>query len=266
MTETLDTTTTEFSMTLEECLAQIATMCEGLRAEMKGYCATMDAKYADLCSKMDAAPSAGFLKASTTKLAADDDGDPMSTMAQQVSADRRADSVSRSELEVLRAQLRDLQMKQPRPQTAADRDAFADAQAKFDATYRAIGDSGAPPPMSSEDIVSYNIRLARPLQKHSKKFKSAELHVLARDPSTLNSVIDSIRADAFEVGISPVGMPEFAHREVRTESAGGHKITSFVGRGTMFKMMSRPVRHVSHIGATAQGRSASGQVFAPGVN
>jgi hypothetical protein len=173
-----------------------------------------------------------------------------------------ADSVSRAEFEATRDQLRALQIAQPARQSSATRDQMADAQARADVAYRALGES-APQPMSGEGHLDYLIRLHRPLQKHSKKFKAAELHVLARDPSTLNSVLDQIRADAVEVGISPVGMPEFVHREIVQVLPTGHTQRTWVGNGTIMKQMSRPVRHVKSIGADPRyPRSAGGQVFA----
>jgi hypothetical protein len=48
--------------------------------------------------------------------------------------------------------------------------------------------------------------------------------------------------------MSPVGMPLFAHRKVTKRSPAGHEITEWIGNGTIFKQMSRPVRHVSYIG------------------
>jgi hopanoid biosynthesis associated radical SAM protein HpnH len=60
--------------------------------------------------------------------------------------------------------------------------------------------------------------------------------------------LDGIRADAMQAGLNPVHLPEFQHRKIVKTSPGGHTITEFVGTGTIFKQMSRPVRHVAYIG------------------
>jgi hypothetical protein len=61
-----------------------------------------------------------------------------------------------------------------------------------------------------------------------------------------------------------VDLKPFEHRVIRTESAGGHKITSFVGNGTIFAQMSRPIRHFRSIGADPRyPQSAGGSVHAP---
>jgi hypothetical protein len=175
-----------------------------------------------------------------------------------------ADSVLRSELRVMRDQVNSLVRERPSAQTQATRDAFADCQAKADVAYRSLGES-APMPMAGEDLVAFQIRTHRPLMKHSKKFKDAELHVLARDVSTFNAVLDSVRTDAYAAGLTPVGLAPFQYREIKSETAGGHKVTTFVGNGTCFKQMSRPVRHVHYIGADDRyPRMAGGSVYAPG--
>jgi hypothetical protein len=43
-------------------------------------------------------------------------------------------------------------------------------------------------------------------------------------------------------------MQPFHHRKTVKQSPGGHTITEFHGVGTIFKQMSRPVRHVAYIG------------------
>jgi hypothetical protein len=235
-------------MDFEKVLAALEifkTEVTGSLAEMAKRCDSLDEK---------------FLASQTKKLAADSTDD----LAEETAADgRRADAVTRGELEVVRAQLRDLQIKQPRAQTAADRNAFSDAQAKFDSTYRALGEGGAPPPMSSEALIDYQIRLARPIMKHSKQFAKVDLHTLARDVSTLESVLNSARADAYAVGISPVDMKPFVHRMIEETLPSGHVSRRFIGQGTCFAMQSAPVRRVLGIGSLEKGasRSAGGAVY-----
>jgi hypothetical protein len=127
---------------------------------------------------------------------------------------------------------------------AGTRNQFAELQARADVAYRSWNES-CPPPMSGEGVLDYALRIHRPLQKHSKKFKTTELLALARDPSTLNTICDSIRADAVEASMSPVGMPEFQHRMIEEMLPTGHISRRFVGNGTIFKQMGRPGRYVA---------------------
>jgi hypothetical protein len=136
----------------------------------------------------------------------------------------------------------------------ADLNAYADAQAKADAVLRTHCES-AEPPMSGEDLVSYNIRLARKMQPHSKTWKGVDLRLIAADSQAFNIALDGIRADALQAGLKPVGLKEFEHRKIVKQMPGGHIMTEFVGTGTIFKMLSRPVRHVAYIGT----RSGSSQ-------
>jgi hypothetical protein len=236
----------------------ITALGEALRSDLAKHCADMTAKYDALDAKMKKADEGGHRSRGGDQMRSDD-GD---NLAEKVAADRRADSVSRAEYHALQDQLKALQIAQPARQSSATRDQMADAQSRADVAYRALGES-APQPMSGEGHLDYLIRLHRPLQKHSKKFKAAELHVLARDPSTLNSVLDQIRADAVEVGISPVGMPMFQHREIVETLPTGHISRKWVGNGTIFRQLSRPVRHVHSFNVNDKmGRSAGGAILA----
>jgi hypothetical protein len=226
----------------------VTELCNSLRSDVTKMCEKMDA---DNKARYDAVADA--LK---KKKDGDDDGDPANSAATRLAAD----AVSRSELEVVRAQLRDLQVKQPRQRSDADRNAFAEIQSKADVAHRALGGQ-ADAPMVGEELLDYTLRLHRGLQKHSKQFAKAELHVLARDPSTLATVCDSIRADAVAASMSTEGMQPFQHRAVETIGPGGHRITTFHGVGSFYKQLSRPARHVLSIGAKNQGASRGGAFY-----
>jgi len=233
----------------EKLIEAVTALCEGLRSDMTKLCDSVNQKYDSVADALK------------KKKDSDDD-----TMAEQTAADgRRADAVTRGELEVVRAQLRDLQTSQPRKRTDADRNAFADMQAKADVAHRALGGQ-ADAPMAGEELADYAIRLHRPLLKHSKKWGKADLFALSRDPSTMHSVLDQVRADAVAASMSPEGMPEFVHREVKSESPGGHKITTFVGTGSIYKQLSRRPKYVTSIGGDYRyGRSAGGSFIAKGA-
>ncbi|MCK1507562.1 hypothetical protein [Bradyrhizobium sp. 18] len=170
------------------------------------------------------------------------------TMAERVAAD----SVGATEFSVLCREVADLRKKVARPQ--ADLNAFADVQAKADAVMRTHNER-AEPPMAGEDIVAYKIRQHRGMQKFSPKWKGVELGIIAADGKAFENVLAEIRADAMQAGLNPVGLPEFQHREITRQMPGGHLVKSWVGTGTIFKQLSRPVRHVGFIGV----RTGTGQ-------
>jgi hypothetical protein len=226
---------------MDETTTKLLEAIQALGAELRTEVADGMAKISQRCDALDEK-----LKKSDAKKKADDTDD----LAEETAADRRSDSVrTRAELDTLRAQVNDLTIKQPRKRSDADRNAFADMQAKADVSYRALGER-ADQPMQGEELLDYTIRLHRGLQRHSKRWSKAELATVARDPSTLQQVCDSIRADAFEAANSPVDMKPFQHREIHEESRGGHKIVRFVGSGTIFGQLNRPVRHVGYIGTS----------------
>lgn len=241
-------------------------IADGLRADMAKVgekCDSLGAKYdaiADAVSKMDAAKKDADDKDEKKADAAKKDGDE--DEAEKTAADKRkdsddeddkksdaakADSVPRSEFEALQVQLADLSKRLPRQLTASDRDAFADAQAKADAVLITHGER-AEPPMVSETLIDYQIRLAKKMQPHSKTWKDVNLAVMAADSAGFTIALDGIRADALQAGLNPVDLKPFEHRVIKEQSPGGHTITRFVGNGTVFKQLSRPVRHVGYIG------------------
>lgn len=175
----------------------------------------------------------------------DEDEDPNALAARRTAADARSDSVPRSEFAALASTVNDMRKKQSRPMK--DLDAYADAQAKADSVMRALG-GAAEPPMAGEDLVSYKIRMHRKMQSHSPRWKGVELQLIAADQVALDNVLTEIRADAMTAATSPVGMPEFQHRMITKTMPGGHTVHEFIGNGTIFKQLSRPVRRVAYIG------------------
>jgi hypothetical protein len=216
----------------EKIIAAIAALGEALRTEVSDSMAQISKR----CDALD------------EKIAKkSNDGDDM---AEPVAADSRADSTSdiRVANSLLTGLARDMiALKKQVSRPMGDMNQFADAQAKADAVMRTHNDS-AEPPMAGEDIVAYNIRLARKMQPHSKTWKGVDLAVIAADSAAFGIALDGIRADALQAGLNPVGLPEFQHRKVTSTMPGGHTLTEFRGNGTIFKMLSRPVRHVAYIG------------------
>jgi hypothetical protein len=224
-------------MTSEEMLNKIqeitTALGDAVAAEVQKVGARCDALDAELKQ----------LKADAAKKK-DDDGED-DTLAEGTAAD----SVSRAEYRVLQDQVRDLQIKQP-ARRMANLDQYADVQAKCDSAFIALG-SRAEPPMVNESLVDYSVRLHRMLQKHSPKWKNAELAAIARDSTTFNVACDAIRSDATQAGLNPIDLKPFEHRMIRETMPSGHVMTRFVGNGTVFKQLSRPVRHVAYIGTRA---------------
>jgi hypothetical protein len=221
-------------MTPEEMLAAVREIAEGLKTDLSAQVDAISKRCDSLNEKLDAKKKAD--EAGTRDRGVD------GTMAERVVAD----SIGAAEFSALCTVVADLKKKVVgRPQ--ADLNAFADVQSKADAVMRAHNER-AEPPMAGEDIVSYKIRQHRKMQAHSPKWKNVELGIIAADGKAFENVLAEIRADAYQAGLNPVGLPEFQYREVTQEGPGGHKIKSFYGNGTIFKQLSRPVRHVGYIG------------------
>jgi hypothetical protein len=229
----------------EALIKSLKELVEALREDLSEQITKMDTKHtaaiADAVKKFD---TVGMRRREPDEKEDDDvDGDP--TAAKRVAAD----SVGRGEFASLASTVARLK---PRPM--ADLNQFADAQAKADTVMRALG-GAAEPPMAFEDLVAYEIRLARKMQPHSAKWKGVELNAIAADKRALANVIGEIRSDAMTAAMSPVGMPEFQHRMITEILPGGHVSRRFIGNGTIFKQMSRPIRKVAYIG-TRQGVSS----------
>jgi hypothetical protein len=171
-------------------------------------------------------------------------------MARRVAADSVDDF--RHEVRVLSSAVAELTKKQTRPMEGLDK--FADEQAKADSVMRVLG-SAAEPPMSGETLVNYQIRMARKMQPHSKRWKDVNLNIIAADGGAFQNVLGEIRADAYEAGMKPVGLPEFEHRKITKKGAGGHEITEFVGTGTIFRQMARTPRALRSLNTTTSWRS-----------
>ena len=239
-------------MSPEEMLAKIAEIAEALRCDVASQIEKMDARYDAIERKLDAkkkADEAGERDRgvdTSMRRREDEDEDPAHPhAAKRVAADMRSDSVPRSEFAALASSVADLKKKQTR--SMGDLNAFADVQAKADAVLRTHNER-AEPPMAGEDLVAYQIRMHRPMQKHSTKWKGVDLGLIAADRQAFTNVLAEIRSDALQAGLNPVGLPEFQHREITQQMPGGHLVKSFVGTGTIFKQLSRPVRHVAYIG------------------
>jgi hypothetical protein len=241
-------------MNPEELLAAITKVAEEMKTSVAAHCSALDAKYTAL------ADSIGKMKKR-------DATDPDDTLAEPVAADEagsqsrrneemRADDlrIANSALASLAREVNGMKKQIARPM-GGDLDAFADAQAKADSVMRDLG-TRAEPNMPGEDIVAYQIRLARKMQPHSKTWKGVELGIIAADRKAFQVAVDAIHSEAMADSMNTEGMEPFKYREITRTMPGGHTEKTFVGNGTFIKQMSPPVRHVMRIGPRWEGAGA----------
>lgn len=245
-------------------LSAIMDAIGGMSSKFDAKFDALEKKYdaiADSVSKMDSSKkdeSEKDRKDSRKDEEKDEKKDGDDTGAEETAADKKKDSEEEkdakadsaalhAELADLRKIVADIGTRTPRALTAADRHAFADAQAKADAVMRTFGEQ-AEPPMAGEDLVAYQIRLARKMQPHSKPWKGVDLAIIAADSAALPVVLEQIRADALQAGRNPTDLKPLEHRMIVENLPSGHVRTSFVGNGTIFKQMSTHRRLVSRIG------------------
>jgi hypothetical protein len=229
-------------VTESELIEAVRAIAEGLRSDLTGSLAKLDEK----CNSI--ADSVAKMKSDAAKKRDVDDygNDPDGAML--TAADRaRSDSVGVDPRAFASLAETVAEMKRKSTRLPADRNAFADAQAKADAVMRTHNER-ADPPMPGETLVDYNIRLARRMQPHSKAWNGVELNLITADSKAFEIALDQIRADAYQAGLNPVGLKPFEHREIVEQGAGGHTIRRWVGTGTIFAQMTPPVRHVAYIG------------------
>jgi hypothetical protein len=230
-------------MNLEELMTAIQEMGAALRTEVADSFDKVSKRCDALDEKLRKADEAGSRSVDNNEMLQKSKKDNDDTLAEQTAADSVA--VANSLLHGLARDMTALKKQISRPMGNLDQ--FAEVQSKADAVLR-LHSERAEPPMAGEDIVSYNIRMARKMQPHSKTWAKVDLRTIAADSTAFGIAVDGIRSDAYQAGMNPVHLPEFQHRQIVQESPGGHRITSFVGTGTIFKQMSRPVRHVAFIG------------------
>jgi hypothetical protein len=239
-------------MTEDEMISAVKAIAESLKSEMTGALAKLDEKcnaMSDAVSKMKAdaviAASQGMQNDMRRRgsLRSDDDGrDPNSPYAERTAADA---VVGRAEMASLSREISEIKRRQNRPMS--DLNAFADAQAKADAVLRIHGER-AEPPMAGEGLVEYQIRMHRKMQPHSPLWKNVNLSIIAADGIAFGNALEAIRSDAVQAGNNGSGMKLFDHKEITEIGPGGHRITRFVGSGSIFAQLTRPVRHVQYIG------------------
>ena len=142
----------------------------------------------------------------------------------------RLDSYRKVRLDAVKPlsqRLDDLAAKMPKALADADREAFADAQARADTVYHALG-SVAPRPMDGEDLLAYRRRLAKGVQMHSSTWKDISIGTLGAE--AFGVAEGQVYADAVVAANNPTDLPEDELREITKTDTTGRRITSFVGR------------------------------------
>ena len=136
-------------------------------------------------------------------------------------------SVRRDAVKPLSQRLDDLSARIPKVLADADREAFADAQARADTVYHALG-SSAPRPMDGEDLLAYRRRLAKGVQAHSGTWKDISIGTLGAE--AFGVAENQVYADAMISARNPTDLAENELREITKTDTTGRRITSFVGR------------------------------------
>lgn len=130
--------------------------------------------------------------------------------------------------------------------TDDDQTAIADAQARVDSIFRAATGKGAPMPMNGETLGRYDLRLHGLLQPFSTKWKGVDLRKVPGD--ALPVIFDQVRADADVYSREPTDLAVGQLREVvNIDARTGQRMSTFVGKDTFIKGMSRPPRYVTGI-------------------
>jgi len=120
--------------------------------------------------------------------------------------------------------------------------AFADAQARADDVYAALGER-APRPLTGERLMNYRLRLAKALQPHSEVWKDTDLPAIARADakSAFPNAERLIYADAMEAARRPSAVPGGTLRQVtRTDRTTGRVMHEFVGEPLVWMSQFMP--------------------------
>jgi hypothetical protein len=152
-------------------------------------------------------------------------------------AKKRADSIAAES-----RQIANILANLPKPATDADYAEMAEVQARADAAYQALGQR-APGPLQGEGKLAYRVRLLRGLQKYSKPWSGVELHTLQE--AALDIADAQIRADAVTASRAGDDLPEDALLPVTQTMPGGHQVTNFRGRRTIFRSFAQPPMFVT---------------------
>jgi hypothetical protein len=118
----------------------------------------------------------------------------------------------------------------------------ADAAALYD-RWR----SAPPIPVADEAPSHYRRRVLRNMQEHlppGSPFSALRLSKLPSDRDALHVIAPRIEAAFGDAYNDPATVPEGTFREIKGETTGGHKTSSFIGRRSFIADMSMPCAKV----------------------
>lgn len=133
-----------------------------------------------------------------------------------------------------------------KPRTDDDTASMADAQARVDSIYRASTGKGAPAPMAGESLGKYERRLHRGLKSFSDTWSKIDIDKIT-DDAALSPIFAQIRHDADVYSRAPTDLATGELREIVNVDRAGRRISTFVGKDTFIKGMSRPPMFVTGI-------------------
>lgn len=139
----------------------------------------------------------------------------MDAQAEKDAAKARLDAVEEAVKKAMPAERSDEEAKE-----------CADAQAECDSVAMAFGKQ-ARHALPGESSTAFRRRLASEYQAHSPRWKDSNLASL--DGVALKNAVQDIYKDAQVAARAPNSVPAGVLREIRSESAAGHKISEFVG-------------------------------------
>jgi hypothetical protein len=141
----------------------------------------------------------------------------------------KADALqTKAELAELRQAYSRLERSIPRDLTDGEYHELAQAQARADAIFHALGGQ-APLPLRGEKSDSYRRRITALLKEHSSKYKDVNVSAIS-DAALYSAVEETVYADAMAFASSPATAAAGTLRAITdSRSSPGHTITTYVG-------------------------------------
>lgn len=236
---------------LDKLLSAIDGMTQRLDALEKRQVAADKQRRADARKRKD---SAAEVSGVVPKSAGDpDDPDRKIDEPRRLAADNGDENVNLPEeirrAKALREELYQMErrisgaMREQGPLCEAEEGLMADAQARADSAYAALG-KRAPAPLPGERLSAYRVRLLRPLQRHSE-FSSIDL--AAQPAKNLDILEPKIFADAMSAADAGSHLPDGELLPISKVDESGRRTTEFRGRGSFVRNFKHPARVVSRI-------------------
>lgn len=190
-----------------------------------------DAEEKALCDALEEAGEAKEVAADKAKRArkdADDEDEEARKAAKDNDDEKARHDALVGENKELKDRLAAIESRLNHRHTDADAAALGRVQSRFDSVYTAQG-AKAPGPLAGESVLAYTKRLALEQKAHSKRWKDAELTVLAADEAAFNNVVDQIIEDALQAARDPAKIKFGTLRPITVRKDSGHIETTWQG-------------------------------------